>query len=144
MDLVEFLRARLARDEQIARDCAGAAWATGPSGTIQTDPAASDGPPRALGSENAPGSEDTGPSYVATAENGAYAEHIARHDPARTLAAVAGLRQIVDDYEKHAWILGQGRATPELEAAQAVREAVLRLLALPYASHPAYRDEWRP
>ncbi|XRQ12096.1 DUF6221 family protein [Actinomadura welshii] len=129
MDLVEFLRARLARDEQIARDCSGTPWKTAPSGTVQTDP------------QN-PGEGESG--YVATAENGAYAEHIARHDPSRALAQVAAVRQIIDDYEKQAWILGQGHRTPELEAAQAVRENVLRRLALPYASHPAYRDEWRP
>ncbi|MFB4306766.1 DUF6221 family protein [Actinomadura sp. GTD37] len=124
MDLVEFLRARLARDEQIARDCASAPWRAAPSGTVGVD---------------------TGdPAHVAKAENDAYAEHIARHDPARTLAEAAARRQIVDDYEKTAWILGQGGRTPDLEAAQSVRESVLRLLALPYATHPAYQEEWRP
>ncbi|TDC69578.1 hypothetical protein E1200_08095 [Actinomadura sp. GC306] len=130
MDLVEFLRARLARDEQIARDCSGLPWKTAPSGTIQTDPQPPDDPGDA--------------AYVAKAENGAYAEHIARHDPSRTLAHVAAVRQLVDDYEKQAWILDRGHRTPELEAAQVVRENVLRRLALPYASHPAYRDDWRP
>ncbi|NVI86457.1 DUF6221 family protein [Actinomadura sp. BRA 177] len=124
MDLVEFLRARLARDEQIARDSSSAPWKATPAGTINID------------------SEE--PAFVAKAENDAYAEHIARHHPARTLAEVAARRQIVDDYEKSAWILGQGHRTPELEAAQAVRESVLRLLALPYATHPAYQEEWRP
>jgi hypothetical protein len=124
MDLVEFLRARLARDEQIARDSSSAPWKATPSGTINLDSDA--------------------PAFVAKAENDAYAEHIARHHPARTLAEVAARRQIVDDYEKNAWILAQGHRTPELEAAQAAREPVLRLLALPYAAHPAYRPEWRP
>lgn len=129
MDLVEFLRARLARDEQMARACSGAPWTATPSGTVDTDPGEPDGGE---------------PAYVATAENEAYAEHIARHDPSRTLAEVAARRQILDEYEKQSWILGQGHRTPELEAAQDVREGVLRLLALPYASHPAYQDEWRP
>ncbi|TDD85899.1 hypothetical protein E1293_10450 [Actinomadura darangshiensis] len=124
MDLVEFLRARLDRDEQIARACSGAPWKANPSGTVNTD------------------TDD--PAYVSTAENDAYAEHIARHDPSRTLAEVSARRQILDDYEKQSWIIGQGHATPELEAAQAVRESVLRLLALPYATHPAYREQWRP
>ncbi|GGP96047.1 hypothetical protein BKA00_003931 [Actinomadura coerulea] len=129
MDLVEFLRARLDRDEQTARACSGAPWKAAPSGTVSTD-------------TGDPGAD--GPAYVATAENGAYAEHIARHDPARALAEVSAKRQVVDDYEKQAWILGQGHRTPELDAAQAVRETVLRLLALTYAHHPAYREEWRP
>ncbi|MEU8346203.1 DUF6221 family protein [Spirillospora sp. NPDC048832] len=134
MDLVEFLRARLARDEQIARDCASAPWKAAPSGTVGIDT-----------DEPAPTAESaTKAEFVAKAENDAYAEHIARHDPARTLAEVAARRRIVDDYEKNTWILGQGHRTPELEAAQAVRESVLRLLALPYATHPAYQEEWRP
>ncbi|TDC53890.1 hypothetical protein E1281_17050 [Actinomadura sp. KC345] len=129
MDLVEFLRARLARDEQIARACSGVPWKTAPSGTINTEP-------------RDPG--DGAEAFVAKAENEAYAEHIARHGPARTLAEVAAKRRIIDDYEKQTWILGQGRPDPRLEAAQAARENVLRCLALPYAAHPAYRDEWSP
>lgn len=129
MDLVEFLRARLDRDEQMARACSGAPWRAAPSGTVSTDTG---------------GASDDGPSHVATADNDAYAEHIARHDPSRALAEVAAKRQILDDYEKQAWILGQGHRTPELDAARSVREAVLRLLALPYAHHPAYQEEWRP
>ena len=124
MELVEFLRARLARDEQIARDCSSAPWKAAPSGAITVD------------------SDD--PSFVAKAENDAYAEHIARHHPARTLAEVAARRQFLDDYEKNAWILAQGHRTPELEAAQTARELILRLLALPYATHPAYQQKWRP
>ncbi|MGI5207535.1 DUF6221 family protein [Spirillospora sp. CA-108201] len=129
MDLVEFLRARLDRDEQMARACSGVPWKATPSGTVSTD-------------TGDPGTD--GPAYVAMAENDAYAEHIARHDPSRALAEVAAKRQIVDDYEKQAWILGQGHRTPELDAAQSVRGTVLRLLALPHAHHPAYQEEWRP
>ncbi|MFI0370853.1 DUF6221 family protein [Actinomadura sp. 1N219] len=128
MDLVEFLRDRLARDEQIAQACAGAPWKAAPSGTVNTDTA-----------------EDGGePAFVARAENEAYAEHIARHDPSRTLRQVAAARQIIDGHEKEAWILAQGHRTPEAEAAHAARESVLRLLALAYAAHPAYQEEWRP
>ncbi|WP_141582426.1 DUF6221 family protein [Actinomadura sp. WMMA1423] len=129
MDLVEFLRARLDRDEQIARACSESPWKASPSGTVSTDTV---------------GTGTDGPAYVATAENDAYAEHIARHDPPRALAEVAAKRRIVDDYEKQAWILGQGHRTPELDAAQSVRETVLRLLVLTYAHHPAYQEEWRP
>ncbi|GAA4232624.1 hypothetical protein GCM10022254_33040 [Actinomadura meridiana] len=124
MDLVEFLRDRLAKDERIAQACSGGPWKTAPSGTVTAD------------------ADD--PGFVATAENEAYAEHIARHDPARTLREVAAARQIVDDYEKETWMLGQGHRSPELEAAHEARASVLRLLALPYAAHPAYQEEWRP
>ncbi|MFC4048552.1 DUF6221 family protein [Actinomadura syzygii] len=128
MDLVEFLRARLDRDERIARDCTGHAWRAAPSGRVEANPEPGAGEPVA----------------VARAETDAYAEHIARHHPSRTLAEVAARRRIVDDYEKQAWVLDQGHRSPEAEAAQAVRENVLRLLALSYATHPAYQQEWRP
>ncbi|MBD2899106.1 DUF6221 family protein [Actinomadura nitritigenes] len=124
MDLVEFLRARLAKDEQVARACSGASWTAGPSGAVHLD-------------------ADGEPAVVASAETEAYAEHIARHDPSRALQEVAARRQLVDDHEKHAWIIAQGRATPEQRAAQAVREQTLRLIALAYAHHPDYNEEWR-
>jgi hypothetical protein len=126
MDLVEFLRARLAKDEQVARACSGASWTAGPSGAVHLDADA-----------------DGEPELVASAETEAYAEHIARHAPSRALQEVAARRQIVDDHEKHAWIIAQGRATPEQQAAQGVREQTLRLLALAYAHHPGYNEEWR-
>jgi hypothetical protein len=139
MDLVEFLRARLAKDEQIARACSGAPWAASPSGTVHLDTAGG-----AAGAAGAAGGEPSGTGFVASVENGAYAEFIARYDPDRALQEVAARRQIVDEYEKGAWVLEQGHRTEAAEAAHAARLAVLRLLALPYAHHPEYRGEWRP
>jgi hypothetical protein len=61
--------------------------------------------------------------------------HIALHDPASVLADIAAKRAIVDEceraqrYEDHGWALA---------------DAVLRLLALPYQSHPDYQQAWRP
>ncbi|WP_344596256.1 DUF6221 family protein [Actinomadura vinacea] len=129
MDLVEFLRARLAKDEQIARACDGASWAASPSGTVHLD--TPDGGP-------------SEPRFVASVENGACAEHIARYDPARALLEVAARRRIIDDYEKGAWVLEQGHRTEAGEAAHAARLETLRLLALAYAQHPEFRPEWRP
>lgn len=137
MDLVEFLRARLAQDERIARACSGAPWSASPSGTVHLDPAGGRGGAAA-------GAEPSGAGFVASAENGAYAEYIARYDPARALREVAARRQIIDDYDKGAWVLEQGQRTEAAEAAHAARLAVLRLLALPYAHHPEYREIWRP
>jgi hypothetical protein len=129
MDLVEFLRARLDRDEQVALACSGTPWVASPSGRVQADPEG-DGP--------------SDPGFVATAENGAYAEHIARNDPARALREVAAKRQLLDDYEKDAWVTSQGRGTGTMDAVQAARLSMLLLLGLTYSTHPAYRDEWRP
>lgn len=69
--------------------------------------------------------------------------HIARHDPARVLRDIEAKRQLLDRYAEvasndidepyeyaYGWANGLG--------------AAVRLLALPYADHPDYRDDWRP
>jgi hypothetical protein len=74
----------------------------------------------------------------------AVAEHIARHDPARVLREVKAKRRILDgiasrldeDEDDHRW---EG-ADAETDG---MASTVLRLLALPYADRPGYRDEWR-
>lgn len=53
-------------------------------------------------------------------------KHVARHDPARVLAECRAKRRLVEE-------LGAFR-----------RGAALRLLAMPYADHPDYRQEWKP
>jgi hypothetical protein len=54
-------------------------------------------------------------------------------DPARVLAECEAKRRIVERVTDVAWT-----------GSYAVRDVVLGLLALPYAAHPDYRDEWRP
>ena len=59
----------------------------------------------------------------------------ARHfDPARMLTEIDAKRRILARVQHHANLMGQDEIHGDL----------LRLLALPYASHPDYRDEWRP
>jgi Family of unknown function (DUF6221) len=62
-----------------------------------------------------------------------YAEHIARHDPARVLADLEVKRQIVAECAAHLIREGCSRC-----------ERTLRLLASLYANHPDYIEEWRP
>ncbi len=64
------------------------------------------------------------------------ADHIAAHGPVRVLADVQAKRRLIEE---------------SIDADQAgeywnseSREWALRLLALPYAGHPDYRDVWRP
>jgi hypothetical protein len=71
------------------------------------------------------------------------AEHIARHDPARVLAEVGAKRRIIDLFAGVASELGDVPVSPYEGYASGLRDAV-RLLALPYADRPGYRDEWRP
>lgn len=64
--------------------------------------------------------------------------HIAEWDPARVLAEVDAKRQIVDLCKPPLIdVTGPGEGPPwGLD--------VLKLLALPYADRPGYREEWRP
>lgn len=59
------------------------------------------------------------------------AAHIVRWDPARALAEVDAKRRMIEG----TW------GGPDH---QDMWEHHMRLLALPYATHPDYRDEWRP
>ncbi|GAA1573114.1 hypothetical protein GCM10009678_64710 [Actinomadura kijaniata] len=132
-ELVEFLRARVARDEQVARAAAAAPWRTEGPGNVTVDTA------------SAKGGEPWGRlGFVASVENESYAEHIARHDPARALREAEAVRGVLDEYEKAAWVLERRGRTAEAEGAQSARERVLRMLAQAYADHPGYRPEWRP
>ena len=59
--------------------------------------------------------------------------HIARHDPARIVRDVEAKRRILDGVP----------CTDYLGDASVCRRT-LKLLALPYADRPGFRDEWRP
>jgi hypothetical protein len=84
------------------------------------------------------------------------AGHIARHDPARVLAEIEAKRQLVKLHEPV--ILRGGSGAQYFETTRVCRScepprqfperafpcSTLRLLALPYADHPAYKPDWRP
>jgi hypothetical protein len=121
MSLSEFLLARIAEDEQAA------AYAT----------------TRAKVGEHAPGG--WGGWWI-----GHY-HHYIRHDPARVLAECDAERRIV------AWCSERERIDVSALQDDVAREShfvlgglihkadsvVLRYLALPYADHPDFREEWR-
>ncbi|MGD6750970.1 DUF6221 family protein [Streptomyces sp. BH105] len=64
------------------------------------------------------------------------ANHIVRHDPARVLREIDAKRQLI---AKAAQLQAQVGDDPFAGV-----EDLLRLLALPYADRPGYREEWRP
>lgn len=132
-DLIAFLRARLDEDEAVARGTTVPLdWHQGPG----------DDDPEWVGDEmvlmwppefHTPCEQDKHWRGL-TAEPAGLAAHIARHDPARVLREVDAKRRIVTEAaEYQAGIYGY----PEMKT-------VLRLLALPFADHPDYRQEWRP
>lgn len=61
------------------------------------------------------------------------ADHVLRHDPARVLAECEAKRRIVEL-----------NATKPGRKTTFRRLLTLQTLALPYADHPDYRQEWKP
>jgi hypothetical protein len=147
MNLVEFLRARLDDEEATARAAAAdhaLDWRPGSFeswvfGVRSRKPIA------------------TGPQNLGLGV--ATAAHIARWDPARVLAEVAARRVILNahgrDHEcisltgrgKSSVVDGQPWELWELEPNGDEYDEhwcfVLRALAVPFAAHPDFRDEWR-
>lgn len=138
-DLVVFLRARLAEDEQVARGVS-----TGPNVPEKWTAAKYREGVR-------PWRIDGQCSLVVEAVCGPDAAHIARHDPARVLAEVEAKRRVIDRYEAGVALLKAWTAADELLSALTVQNAentglewALRLLALPFRNHPDYKPEWAP
>jgi hypothetical protein len=146
-ELVQFLRARLDEDEQVARTAShvlrnGAHWSLDDwHGREQPHSLIAQGTadqPVALGHFTA----DPVPTEQAV--------HIARHDPARVLRDIEAKRRLVEFH--HAKLIEVVNADREERSgywcAECDGEAfpcrTLRLLALPFADHPDYRAEWRP
>lgn len=96
--------------------------------------------------------------YVATGAWGYMAwetrQHIARHDPIRTLADIAAKRAIIalhTDVEMHIEFIHERSGDHWCDVCGSVDDApvawpcdTLRLLASAYADRPGYQDEWRP
>ncbi|WP_033288267.1 DUF6221 family protein [Amycolatopsis jejuensis] len=151
-DLIAFLRARLEEDEQHAQACCPVRWVSGPFG-VQVDPTEIRDNKLAYGNLG----------YVAGSDPNelgfAYRAHIARHDPARVLAEVDAKRRIIELHtprKRHDGDLecptcvytgededAGGNRFRYVEHEDAPCETLL-LLALPYAGHPDYREEWKP
>jgi hypothetical protein len=133
--LVEFLRARLDEDERIAREATGGLkdahrWSV-------------------LNLANHPGAVGTEWGALVATDTALrpHADHIARHDPARVLAEVEAKRELIALHGPGEMEYTDGDVCMICD----VREPepfypckTLRLLALPYADHPDYREEWRP
>jgi hypothetical protein len=171
MDLVDFINARLDEDEQTARavvsshereprlvPCVAAAdW----SHRYDSDDYGGTGVADGAGHVIVPMSYESGALQRI---------HIARHDPARVLAEVEAKRRIIALHphttKRQVYSEGHLRAVggPDWETRLEDLDALycgtchhvndgciddrtcetLHLLALPYAGHPSYRQEWRP
>ena len=148
-ELVDWLRAQIDEDERLAREAAGHAngsevWDLVSFVGGDLDPgkhfSLSIGG-RALNASSGDAPDDDTPVVAAELR------HMANFDPARVLAEVESRRRILDLYE--AMRAGVDAADGTLLAGAAkVRLGaygnVLKCLALPYQSHPLYRESWRP
>lgn len=140
-DLIAFLRARLDEDEAVARqtdaDLQSKLRSAGQSVVdIYGDPE----PPE-------DGVNDADRMWWIAKDAAAW---IALHDPARVLHEVEAKRRIMECHEP--WTASNG----DTVCGRCGREHIdgrpgghfpcqtLRLLALPWADHPEFREEWRP
>lgn len=158
-DLAAFLLARVAEDEQVARDAlavSGAGdWELDSLGRIyspsldrihhSTSPALSDFTVHAMVSE--PPDE----CYHEVFSNEHAATHCIRWDPARVLAECEAKRrtvewcvEVIGDRDLTSY--GRFGCLREERWALAVTLAMetMRWFAVPHADHPDYRAEWRP
>lgn len=134
MDLIEFLRARLDEDEQIAH---AAMWDDQAGAWTYT-------PPQDRYSKHTV-NDYLGDVLVVVApynadEDGIGA-HVERHDPQRILAEVDAKRMIIADYER--FLAERRRAMGGWDSYPDVSPTMAALASV-YADHPDYREEWRP
>lgn len=150
MDLTDFLLARIAEDEEVARTASPAPWlyttVESVGGGALYDKT------RTIGSLHyeQPNEHDGRiVRHLLEHEADANGAHIARHDPARVLAECEAKRRIVAAHPvvQHGT---DGRGPEDEWECRKCYEypaswcTTLRALALPYADHPDYREEWRP
>jgi hypothetical protein len=134
-DLTDFLLARIDEDERWARDATRGVWSIAGEDDHRSVIAAGGSPVL-----NA-GGEFCGDLWLDAADLDL--AHIVRWDPARVLAECEAKRRIVDKCVPRVEITDMGSADRQFIPGPPDM-ALLRLLALPYADHPDYRDEWRP
>lgn len=126
-DLVAFMHARLDEDEQIAQ-----------TGARLHDDEPAD--PSYAG--NIADLESAGWEPAAAQRFNAYVAHV---DPARAFRDVDANRRIVSLHDDvHDCVTTTGSQVFPAGERDEVACPTLRLLALPYATHPAYREDWRP
>ncbi|MGQ5576738.1 DUF6221 family protein [Streptomyces sp. ECR3.8] len=135
-ELVRWLGVQLDEDERISRAATPGPWRD--EGGYVTD-VGPDGLPRVQVTDH--GTQDGEPEED-DPQGRADSAHIARHDPARVLREIDAKRQLLARYEElRAASKEQGLIGDVTEEYQ---DFLLRLLALPYADRPGYKESWRP
>ena len=133
-DLVRWLGEQLDEDERIARGATDGPWTRWQGGRLH-------GFGDLIHPVLTPGQKPGAKAVIVTA-SWLDADHIAEWDPARVLREIDTKRRIIDEHTLNGWVCStcdDGEVPP-----QAFPCPTLRLLALPYADRPGYREEWRP
>ena len=125
MNLTEFLLARIAEDESVARRPTPDEYEYGESYMFWQEDATD---------------EVQWHTALCGLRMGEYMEACQCDVRARVLAECEAKRHIVNMWADP---FG-GWNAPQAEAARAQKDSTLRLLALPYADHPEYDEAWRP
>jgi len=133
MTIVEFLLARIARDEALAE-------------------AAIDDHPHwlAMGHDLYQYEGGVSSGYLAVDRRAPQGvEHIANWDPARVLAECQAKRAIIELADEASGLdasvdLDRAVGPRDFDAEPYVGDVILRQLAAVYADHPDYQPEWRP
>lgn len=126
-ELTTWLLEQIAEDERVARD----AWYDGQ---------------RWIPEEEAVIAADQGSDPVLFLERKRDAKHAARWSPAHVLAECEGKRRIIEAHSAELMDVVDGveHWTDCADCRQGPPCHTLRLLALPFADRPGYREEWRP
>jgi len=135
MTIIEFLTARYDEDEAAARTCLGV--------NALADMRRGIDPPRWTrdgGSIRDDRPDGSGHPVLRVQHTWAReAEHITRHDPARTLADIAAKRRILEEHAP-----GRDRCDEHDASFRTIPCPTILALASVYADHPDHRQEWRP
>jgi len=153
-DLTDFLMARIAEDEALAREVKTADFPSPWTCDVYAPSVTDDAFLR-----DADGGAIFESEWSATSDRRVVA-HIARHDPTRVLAECEAKRRIVAlfeeererrdiynrDYDSGEYDFNENDLRARLASnahCRGLEEAMLAL-ALPYANHPDYDEAWRP
>ncbi|GHA61028.1 hypothetical protein GCM10010330_11080 [Streptomyces tendae] len=145
-ELVQWLREQLDDDEQTAQAASAGPWSTRWNGQDHELVAPARAYPIAEWTYAIATQEPEASAHRAECDT-ANADHIVRHDPARVLREIDAKRKTIALCEPPLVdVTGPGDTEKSFVPGEGTPWGldVLKLLALPYADRPGYREAWRP
>ncbi|MFH9403281.1 DUF6221 family protein [Streptomyces sp. NPDC017638] len=143
-ELVQWLGEQLDEDERIAQEASG--WLK-PAAHWSLDEWFGRETPHSLIAQGSPRLPVAGGHFTADPVPTVQGEHIVRHDPARVLHEIDAKRRLLELHapDQMEYVDGDVCMVCDVRGEEPFYPcATVRLLALPYAGRPGYREEWRP